>query len=91
MESFIMENNFNEWVMAIKKDYQRSQIKASIRVNSELIAFYFNLGKEINESSYKKVYGSSFFNTLSKELKKEIPDAKGFSPSNLRYIESFYK
>lgn len=85
-----MELKFYEWVVKIKKNYQQSQIKASIKVNSELIVFYFNLGKEINESSYKKSYGSGFFNTLSRELKKEIPDAKGFSPVNLWYMESFY-
>ena len=85
-----MEQNFYDWIVDIKKDYQRSQIKASISVNSELIAFYFRLGKQINESSYKKSYGSGFFNTLSRELKKEIPDAKGFSIENLRYFEKFY-
>ena len=85
-----MEKQFIEWVASIKKNYQQSQIKAAIRVNSELIAFYFNLGKEISESDFKREYGNRFFDTLSKELRKTIPDAKGFSIENLRYIEKFY-
>ena len=51
-----MEKQFIEWVASIKKNYQQSQIKAAIRVNSELIAFYFNLGKEISESDFKREY-----------------------------------
>ena len=35
--------------------------------------------------------GSGFFETLSRDLKKEIPDAKGFSPRNLRYMKRFYE
>lgn len=31
-----------------------------------------------------------FFIKLSNELKKELPNTSGFSPQNLRYIESFY-
>ena len=86
-----MEQEFVKWVASIKKRYKQSQIKAAIRVNSELIAFYFNLGKEISESSFKKQYGNSFFKVLSEELKKDIPNSAGFSQRNLAYIESFYK
>ena len=85
-----MDKPFNNWVVNLSEEYRRSQIKASIRVNSELIRFYFKLGKEINETSFKKQYGKSFFKTLSLELTKRIPNAKGFSPINLWYIESFY-
>lgn len=85
-----MDKPFNNWVVNLSEEYRRSQIKASIRVNSELIRFYFKPGKEINETSFKKQYGKSFFKTLSLELTKRIPNAKGFSAKNLWYIESFY-
>ena len=85
-----MEQKFAEWVASLSKKFRQSQIKAAIRVNSELIAFYFELGKEISASSFKKKYGAKFFENLSRELKKELPDAKGFSIENLRAIEKFY-
>ena len=85
-----MEQKFIEWVATLSEKYRQSQIKAAIRVNSELILYYFELGKEINESAFKKKYGSGFFDRLSKELIKELPDSKGFSPRNLRYMEKFY-
>ena len=57
---------------------------------SELIKFYYELGEEISKTSYKATYGSQFFEILSCELKKKIPNAKGFAPQNLRYAEKFY-
>lgn len=85
-----MDEKFIEWVTTLSKKYKQSQIKAAVRVNFELIRFYLQLGEEINETSFKKKYGNKFFEKLSDELKRKIPDAKGFSTQNLRYIESFY-
>ncbi len=85
-----MKTQFNEWVATLSQKYKQSQIKAEYRVNSELIKFYFELGKEINDSNYKKEYGNSFFVKLSDELKKSLPNTTGFSARNLEYIESFY-
>ena len=35
-------------------------------------------------------WGSSFMETLSKDLQAKLPMAKGFSSTNLRYIKRFY-
>ena len=85
-----MKIEFNDWVTTISQKYKQSQIKAAYKVNSELIKFYFELGKEISESSFKKEYGNNFYSKFSKEIKKVLPNTAGFSPQNLRYVESFY-
>lgn len=85
-----MEQSFKEWVAALSKKYRQSQIKAAIKVNSELLFFYLELGEEISKTSFKAAFGSKFYETLSKELTSKIDNSKGFSPRNLRYIESFY-
>ena len=85
-----MEQKFAEWVAALSKKYRQAQVKAHVRVNSTLIEFYFELGKEITQTSFKNTYGSKFYEKLSKELKEKNPQSGGFAPRNLRYIESFY-
>ena len=85
-----MEQKFVEWVASLSKKYRQAQIKAAIRVNSEMLAFYYYLGEEISLTPFKNTYGSYFFENLSKELTKKLPDAKGLSPKNLRYMEKFY-
>lgn len=85
-----MDNDYLKWIAELSKKYRQSQIKAAIHVNSELISYYFYLGKEIHESSFKKKYGNQFFESLSNGMRNKLPDAKGFSPRNLRYVEKFY-
>ena len=85
-----MDKKFIKWVASLSKKYKQSQIKAAVRVNAELLVFYFELGKEISKSSFKNQYGNKFYDNLSKELTSNLKDAKGFSPRNLRYIEKFY-
>ena len=81
---------FKKWVNSISAKYKQSQIKAAIKVNSEMLSFYFELGKEISYTSFKAEYGSKFYDNLSKELIKNLPNVTGLSPVNIRYMERFY-
>lgn len=90
MPELIKSEDFKIWVADLSKKYKTAQIKAAISVNSELLKFYFYLGKEISCNSFKAVYGNSFYEVLSKELQRNLQDVSGLSPRNLRYIESFY-
>ena len=85
-----MNNEFKAWVSNISEKYKQAQIKAAISVNSEMLKFYFELGKEIANNSFKATYGSRFYDSLSEELVSNLSNAKGLSPRNLRYIENFY-
>ncbi|MFY1045317.1 PDDEXK nuclease domain-containing protein [Chryseobacterium sp. GP-SGM7] len=78
------------WILDLKQKIQQRQIKAAIQVNSALIEMYWDLGKEISERNFENTYGSSFFAQLSKDLRSEFPEIKGFSESNLKYCKRFY-
>lgn len=78
------------WISDLKQKIQQSQIKAAVQVNSALIEMYWDLGKEISERDFENNYGSGFFSQLSKDLRKEFPEIKGFSESNLKYCKRFY-
>ena len=54
----------------ISSRYRQCQIKASVSVNRELIQFYWSLGKDIVEREAEKQYGSGFYTSFSKDLKK---------------------
>ncbi len=63
----IKTKEFKKWVIGISAKYKQSQIKAAIKVNSEMLSFYFELGKEISNTSFKATCGSKFYDNLSKE------------------------
>ena len=79
------------WVKELKERYCASQIKASIAVNSEMLRFYWTIGRDIAANDADNVYGSGFFLALSSDLGEALPGVKGLSPRNLRYMKSFYE
>ena len=93
MADAIIKNDpeYLAWVQQLSERYRRSQIKAAVSVNREMLLLYWRLGKDIAELHAESRWGSGFFETLSRDLRKEIPNAKGFSPRNLRYMKRFYE
>ena len=85
-----MDSEYKTWVESLSRRFKQSQIKAAVKVNRELLAFYWSLGKDIVEMKAESRWGSSFMEMLSKDLRAALPMAKGFSSTNLRYIKRFY-
>jgi len=86
----ILDKDYTQWVHDLSKRFRQSQIKAAVKVNSEMLRFYWELGRDIVERDSENKYGSGFFDSLSRDLQKAIPDAKSFSPTNLKYMKYFY-
>lgn len=86
-----IDSQYREWLSEIKSDYRRSQIKAAVKVNEELLRFYWRLGRGIAQLHFDAEWGSGFYEALSKDLKEAFPDSKGFAVSNLRYMRRYYE
>lgn len=79
------------WIKGLSSRYRRCQIKAAISVNREMLGFYWSLGRDICTLHAKSQWGSGFYKSLSRDLQREIPNAKGFSQWNLLYMKQFYE
>ncbi|MEA2096459.1 MAG: PDDEXK nuclease domain-containing protein [Candidatus Cloacimonadota bacterium] len=91
MEKKIIKNtDYYIWIKSIKTQIVNAQIKASISVNSSLIELYWHLGKEIVFKQSQFNWGSSIINELSKELRHDFPEIKGFSRRNLYAVRQWY-
>lgn len=82
---------FKSWVVELKKHILQSQIKAFVKVNTQMLQMYWYLGKEIKEKQKTAKWGSGFLQALSKELLRDFPSVQGFSYRNLRYIRQWYE
>jgi hypothetical protein len=85
----IIDKDYKQWVKALVLRYRQSQIKAAVKVNQEVLRFYWELGKDIVERDAENHYGSKFYPSLSRDLKEAL-QTDGFSERNLRYMKSFY-
>lgn len=85
-----IDDEYIKWLKNIKNRFKKTQIKAAIKVNEEMLRFYWSLGRDIVEMQAESKWGSSFFDTLSEDLRKMFPGTKGFSTTNLRYMKRYY-
>jgi hypothetical protein len=76
------DNGYQQWLTDLKVSIRRSQIKASIRINTELLYLYWELGKDIVTRQMESTWGSGFLEQLSRDLRSEFPDMHGFSTRN---------
>lgn len=68
-----------------------SQIKAAVKVNTEMLEFYWSMGREISQLSEIARWGSAFFDCLSLDLKAAFPNQTGFSVTNIKYAKRWYE
>lgn len=89
--TLIHDKEYKEWIAELSKRFMQSQVKAAVRVNQEMLRFYWSLGKDIEERQFDNKYGSHFYENLSRDLISTLHVKKGFSPSTLYYTKYFYK
>lgn len=81
---------YRAWLKMLKGRIRKSQIKAALQVNSELLRLYWQMGNEIVKQQRASKWGDGFLKNLSRDLMETFPALKGFSYTNLRYMKQWY-
>ena len=84
------DTSYAEWIKTLSLRFRQSQIKAAVKVNSELIRFYWELGRDIVELKAEERWKENFWENLNYDLQTALPGVKGFSITNLQYTRRFY-
>ena len=87
----ILDKDYIQWIKELSSRYRKSQIKAAVKVNEEMLRFYWELGRDIVERDAENKYGSAFYATLSRDLKNTLPEATSFSETTIRYSKRLYQ
>ncbi|WP_407654750.1 DUF1016 N-terminal domain-containing protein [Clostridium tagluense] len=80
---------YNQLFKNIKIQILSSRNKALRAVNREMIELYWNIGNIILRNQEKEGWGTKIIGNLSKDIKNEFTDLKGFSERNLKYMRKF--
>ena len=88
--SAVAVQGYRKWIAELKTRYRATQIKAAISVNAAMLEFYWDLGRDIAAMYPGKRRNAHFFELLSNDLRLDIPNPVGLSPSNIRYALRFY-
>lgn len=71
----------------IKTAILQSQARAAKAVNQEQLALYYGIGRYVSANTRKKNWGQGAIETISNQLKQELPGLRGFSAPSLRKNE----
>jgi predicted nuclease of restriction endonuclease-like (RecB) superfamily len=86
---FPEDANYSAFLKALKDRIRKAQVRAAIAVNQELVLLYWQIGRDILERQQREGWGAKVIERLAKDLKREFPEIKGFSRTNLLYMRAF--
>ncbi|MEO0986607.1 MAG: PDDEXK nuclease domain-containing protein [Cyanobacteria bacterium J06639_14] len=83
------DQSYLEFLNSVKEEIRISQIIAIRSITAELLKLYWKIGREILIRQQRQTWGSKVLTRLSQDLKREFPEMKGFSVTNLKQMRSF--
>ena len=90
-KAIITDADYRTWIRDIASRYRQSQIRAAVRVNSEMLRYYWQVGCDIHNRQFENRYGSRFYANASRDLRAELGVNEGLSETTLKYTKYFYE
>ena len=85
------KENYAIAVKTIKTAILQGQYAAAKESNRIQLATYFAIGKYISLNSRQGFWGKGAIETISEQLRRELPGLRGYSPSNMKNMRLFYE
>lgn len=76
-------------VQTIKTAILQSQSRAVRMVSGTQLSLYFGVGLYVSANSRKGTWGTGAIDTISDQLRRELPGLRGFSAQNIRNMRQF--
>ena len=85
------KQDFSPIVRAIGSDLEQTQVCVIASANADMLFHYWKVGHFILYLQKKEGWGSKVIDKLSKAIRSQYPDKKGYSARNLIYMCQFAK
>ena len=89
-DGMLSDARYVEWLSDVKTRFRHSQIKASIRVNTSMLEFYWSIGRDLVAMRAEERWGAGVVKQFALDMRQAFPDITGFSDSNIKYIKRWY-
>ena len=90
-EPSAMTQEYKSWLTELKQRYRKAQIRAVVKINSEMLNFYWELGRDICAMSKNARYGDGLLKNVTLDLQAEFPGDTGLSLTNIKAARRWYK
>ena len=85
-----IDADYADWIADIKSRYRSAQVKAAVKVNAEKLLFNWQLGRDLVQKKAEERWGAGVVEQVSLDLKRDFPNADGFSVRKLWYMKQWY-
>jgi predicted nuclease of restriction endonuclease-like (RecB) superfamily len=75
----------------IKQRIRQGQTRAVLAANAEMVSMYWDIGRMLQERQQQEGWGAAVIPRLSRDLRNELPEVKGFSERNIGRMIAFYR
>jgi len=84
-------NLYKPFLTDIKNRIRNAQVRATLSANAEMIVLYWDIGRAISKMQKEQGWGATVTIRLANDIRCELPEIKGFSERNLKFMIQFYK
>lgn len=89
MSDALVPGDYGDLLAQITSEVRVARLQAARTANSELLALYWRIGRLILSRQENEPWGSGVIKRLAGDLRREFPEMKGLSPTNLQYMRAF--
>lgn len=86
-----IDKDYVDWIGELKKRFRKIQVKTAIKVNSEQLLFYWQLGRDLVNRRVEEHWGTGVVEQVSLDLRAAFPKVNGFSTTNLWNMKKWYQ
>lgn len=83
------DKTYTELLTELKKKIRQGQHRIALSVNTEMFVLYWSMGNDISIKIRESGWGAKVIDSLSKDLRRDLPNSRGFSVRNLKYKRAF--
>ena len=89
-DGMLADKEYVNWLADVKARYRQSQIKASVRVNTTMLEFYWSIGRDLVRMRAEERWGTGVVKQFALDMRQAFPNETGFSYTNVKYMKQWY-
>lgn len=89
-DGMLADKDYVEWVAEVKHRYRQSQVRASVRVNTTMLEFYWSVGRDLVRMRAEQRWGTGVVKQFALDMRQAFPNETGFSFTNVKYMKQWY-
>ena len=89
-DSLIVDTDYVQWLNDVKTRFREGQARAAVKVNTEMLRFYWSIGRDLVALRAETRWGSGVVKQFALDMREAFPAATGFSFSNVKYMKQWY-